>query len=416
MKSKKLRFPKGFLWGSSISSHQTEGDNVNDWSEWELSEKRLAELERAGHIEKYGLENFISKKAANHFYLYKEDYALAKKMGHKALRLSLEWSRIEPKEGEFSEEAILRYREMIKHLLELGIEPFVTLWHWTMPTWLRDRGGWENSETPNFFRRYVEKTVGDLKEEVKFWVTINEPEIYSGVSYLLGIWPPQKKNPFTYIKVFRNLIKGHRAAYDLIHQIRPDAKVGIAKNNIYFTAHRGIVVNKMTAKFSHWWNNNYFLNKISDKQDYIGLNYYFSHPLHLGRVKKNGHLLSDLGWELHPEGIYHLLLDLKKYKKPVYITENGIADATDTRRAWFIAQILKYVHKAIEKGVDVRGYLHWSLIDNFEWHEGFHPRFGLVEVDYKTQKRRVRPSAEFYSEIIKKNQLSVEDVENMEEM
>lgn len=410
----KLQFPKNFLWGSSISSHQVEGDTDNDWSEWEMSEKRLKDLEKGGHLAKHGLDNFISKKAANHLHLFEEDYALAKKLGHQALRFSLEWSRIEPAENEFSAEAIAHYQKMIIHLRKLGIEPFVTLWHWTIPKWFRDKGGWQNSSAPRLFDRYVKKIVEALKDDVKFWVTLNEPELNSGLGYLFGVWPPQKKNPATYWKVLHNLIRGHRLAYDTIHALQKDAMVGIAKNNIHFAPYRSLTINKVFVKAFRWWHNDYFLNKIKDKQDFLGLNYYFSQELHLGKVKRGGRLLSDLGWELYPEGIYHVLMDLKKFKKPIFITENGIADATDTRRAWFIAQILKFVHQAITDGADVRGYLHWSLIDNFEWHEGFHPRFGLVEVDYKTQKRTVRPSAHFYSEIIKKNQLSGEDIERSE--
>lgn len=403
-------FPKGFLWGSSISSHQVEGDNVNDWTEWETSDKRLRELTKKGDLHKYGIDNFLSRRAANHFHLYKDDYQLAKNMGHTALRLSLEWSRIEPVEGEFSEEALAHYQTMLRHLRELGIEPMVTLWHWTIPVWLRDLGGWTNRRTPRLFARYAAHVVEYLHNDARVWITLNEPEIYTANSYLVGVWPPQKKNPLLYWNVIHQLIRGHRLAYDAIHRVQPDAEVGIAKNNIYFEPHKNLWFNRVITKCVHWWWNDYFLNRIRDKQDYIGLNYYFRNVLHWGRVKNDNHHTSDLGWELHPEGMYHVLMDLKKFGKPVYITENGLADATDKKRSWFIAQILKFVHQALQDGVDVRGYLHWSLIDNFEWDKGFFPRFGLIEVNFKTQKRKPRASAQFYANVIKKNHLSADDL------
>lgn len=409
--SEQLQFPDNFLWGSSISSHQTEGDNVNDWSEWEKSEQRLEDLRKSGRLQRHGLDNFISKNAADHFRLYKEDYQLAKELGHNALRISLEWSRIEPEEGIFSEAALGQYQKMIRHLRELGIEPLVTLWHWTIPLWLRDQGGWANPETPRYFKRYVEKTASFLKDEVDFWITLNEPELYAGMSYFLGIWPPQKKNPYLYLRVIGNLIKAHKLAFEQLHIIKDNFKVGIATNNVYFEPYQGLFHNRAIVKLAHWWNNNYFLNRIKDKQDFIGLNYYFHNLLHWGKTKNQNKTTSDLAWELHPEGIYHVLQDLKKYQRPIYVTENGLADATDKKRAWFIANILKHVHQAIADGVDVKGYLHWSLLDNFEWDKGFEPRFGLVEVNYKTQQRKPRPAAHFYSEIIKKNHLSKEDLE-----
>jgi beta-glucosidase len=407
-----FHFPKGFLWGSSISSHQVEGNNVNDWTEWETSEKRINELKKKGHLHKYGLDNFLSRQAANHFHLFKDDYQLAKDMGHNALRISLEWSRIEPVEGKFSEDALAHYQTMIRHLRALNIEPLVTLWHWTIPTWLRDRGGWTNRHTAQLFTRYVEHVVAFLKDDVTFWVTLNEPEIYASNSYLVGVWPPQKKNPWLYWRCIHNLIAGHNLAYTAIHAIQPTAQVGIAKNNIYFEPHRNLGINRLITKVVHWWWNDYFLNQIREHQDYIGLNYYFRNKIHFWGIKNDNHHTSDLGWELHPEGIYHVLTDLKKYNKPIYITENGLADATDQKRSWFIVQILKYVHQAGEEGANVKGYLHWSLIDNFEWDKGFYPRFGLVEVDYKTQTRRPRASAQLYAEIIAKNHLSRDHVDH----
>jgi len=215
--------------------------------------------------------------------------------------------------------------------------------------------------------------------------------VWSSHAYLKGAWPPQRRNFYTHHRVFINLVDGHKGAYEAIHQSNPNALVGIAKNNIRF---RGIA-----AFAKRWWWNQRFLDAICDWQDLIGVNYYFG----LCRAERQ----SDMGWDLCPEGIYHVLKDLTHYKKPIYITENGVADARDIHREKFIKEHLRWVLKAIEEGVDVRGYLYWSLLDNFEWDKGFWPRFGLVSVDYKTLKRVVRPSAWAYAKIAKTNTLEI---------
>ncbi len=400
---KKYSFPKGFYWGASTSSHQVEGHNTNDWTEWEQSEKRLKHLTETGQIEKYGKHTFVSGKAANHHHLFRDDFQLAKKLGHNSTRFSLEWSRIESEEGRFSKKALDKYRDTITHLEETGIEPFVTLWHWTIPLWLRDKGGWSNPKVIAYFERYVEEVMKVMGDKVRFWITLNEPEIFTTQSYLTGVWPPQQKNPINYVRVFRHLIKAHVRVYPIIKQYNPEAQVGIAKNNIYFEAHTKHPINRLVKRAADWWWNEHFLNQINKWQDFVGLNYYFHNRTNFFMVRNENKRLSDLGWELHPEGIFHVLLDLQKYNKPVYITENGLADAEDKDRSWYIREILKNVHRAIEAGVDVRGYLHWSLLDNFEWHEGFKARFGLVEVDYETMERKPRKSALYYKEIALNN-------------
>jgi beta-glucosidase/6-phospho-beta-glucosidase/beta-galactosidase len=190
-----------------------------------------------------------------------------------------------------------------------------------------------------------------------------------------------------------------------LKKIDPTAQIGIAKNNIYFEPHGRNPLNHVVKKiYDQAWNF-YFLNRIQKHQDFIGLNYYFHNRINWGFIKNENKLVSDLGWELHPEGIYHVLNDLKHYHKPIYITENGLADEYDRHRTWFIKQILRYVHQAIAEGTDVRGYLHWSLIDNFEWDKGFYPRFGLVKIDYTNHARIPRPSAYFFQNIAKNNSL-----------
>jgi len=403
---KNPNFPKNFLWGASTSSHQVEGGNKNDWTKWETSKKRLESLEKSGLIKKYGLENFISGKATDHYNLFEKDFELAKELGHNAARFSIEWSRIEPEEGVFNQNEIEHYRKVIKKLRELKIEPFVTLWHFTNPLWFSEIGGWGNKKSQYYFSRYAKKIGETLGEEINFWITLNEPEIYTLESFTLGLWPPNKKNIFSSINTIKNMIAAHKAAYNELKKINFKSNVGIAKNNIYFEAYGKNPFNKILKKIAdHFWNY-YFLNKIDSAQDFIGLNYYFHNRIKKFIFNQNENIkVSDIGWELYPEGIYHLLKELERYKKPIYITENGLADSADKNRGWYILEILKNVKKAIDEGVDVRGYFHWSLIDNFEWDKGFWPKFGLIEIDYKTFERKPRPSAEIYKKICKTNSI-----------
>ncbi|MCX7616120.1 MAG: glycoside hydrolase family 1 protein [Patescibacteria group bacterium] len=413
---KQIKFPEKFYWGAAISSHQVEGNNHNDWSEWEKSAKRITFLRSKGLIEKYGLDNFISGRAADHYNRFREDFEIAKELGHNATRFSIEWSRIEPEEGKFDEKEIEHYKNVINVLKELEIEPFITLWHWTIPIWLRNKGGWQSNKISDYFVRYSKKLVEAFGKDIQFYITLNEPEIYASNSYFLGIWPPQKKNIFTYLRVFHNLIKAHRKAYKAIKKVNPEAKIGIAKNNIYFEAYQNKLVNWILKKLADWWWNFYFLNRIKNYQDFIGLNHYFYNRINYGFNKNENKKVSDMGWELYPEAIYYVLKDLKRFDKPIYITENGIADAKDEKRAWFIFESLRNISQAIDNGVDVRGYLHWSLMDNFEWDKGFWPRFGLLEINYKTLERKIRPSAKFYRDICLANGVTEDILEKYREL
>jgi beta-glucosidase len=396
-------FPPGFFWGAATAGHQVEGNNHNDWSEWERSETRLADLRAAGQIEKYGLSNFISGRACDHYNRFKEDFRLAKQLGHNATRLSIEWSRIEPRQGEFDQAEISHYVHVVRYLRELGIEPFVTLWHWPIPVWFRNIGGWRSRDSADLFGRYCQVVVKALGRSVKFWVTLNEPEVYAANCYIAGIWPPQKTNLVAYLMVLHNLIAGHRRAYEVIKTVNVESQAGIAKANIVFEAVEGKFVNMAIKRCFDWWWNEYFLEGVRDYQDFIGLNFYMKRLIDYGLVEDAAAKLSDVGWELRPEAIGQALQDLKEYRKPVYITENGVADARDEFRAWFIFESLCGVAASIRRGVEVRGYLHWSLMDNFEWDKGFWPRFGLLEVDYGALSRKPRPSALFYSDICMAN-------------
>jgi len=366
------------FWGASSSSYQVEGGNKNDWS---------------------GV--FDAGRATDHYNRFNEDFDLARSMGHNAHRFSIEWSRIEPEEGKFNLEEIEHYKKVILSLRERGMEPFVTIWHFTNPVWFAEKGGFENPDSVKYFARYANMLAYHLGDSVKYWITINEPMIYAANSFFRGIWPPGKHLAFlSYFKVVRNLILSHKSAYEAIHKNVIGADVGIAKNNIYFESDEHIwhLLNKVSE---YWWNR-YFLNKIKNHQDFIGLNYYFHKHVREPFVgKEEIHPKNDLGWAINPEGLYYVLEDLKRYSKPIYITENGIADANDEKRAQFIREHLMWMRRAMANNADVRGYFYWSLTDNFEWDKGFGPRFGLIEIDYSNMERTVRKSAHVYRDIIK---------------
>src|SRR3990167_5418296 len=304
-----LKFPDGFLWGTSTSAHQVEGNNHNQWSKWEKENAERLSKEAKNHWQLWQREkfpgmfnpqNYISGRACDHYNRYEEDFDLAKAMNNNAHRFSIEWSRIEPEEGKFNQSEIEHYKNVVKALKMRNLEPFISLWHWTMPVWFTEKGGFA-----------------------------------------------KKDNICSYFLVMRNLILAHQKVYKSIKKINPCIQVGIAKNNIYFEAHQNKFVNIFLKKIIEWWWNFYFLNQIKNHQDFIGLNHYFHNRINYGFNKNENKIVSDLGWELYPEAIYFTLKDLKKYNKPIYITENGLADATDKNREWFVKESLKNIHRAI---------------------------------------------------------------------
>jgi len=351
-----LKFPDGFLWGTSTSAHQVEGNNHNQWSEWEKENaERLAKevinywqpWQQKKFPEMFNLENYISGRSCDHYNRYEEDFDLAKAMNNNAYRFSIEWSRVELEEGGFNQLEIEHYRNVIKALKIRGLEPFISLWHWTVPVWFAKKGGFEKNDNIKYFVRFCERIISEFKNDVKFWIVLNEPEIYTSHSYLKGTWPPQKKNLLAYLVVFHNLIKAYRKIFETIKKIQPNSQIGIAKNNIYFEVYQSKFTNVFLKKIADWLWNFYFLNRIKNQQDFIGLNHYFHNRINYGFNKNENKIVSDLGWELYPEAIYFVLKELKKYNKPIYVTENGLANAADKNREWFIKESLRNVHKAI---------------------------------------------------------------------
>jgi beta-glucosidase len=395
----KLEFPEGFLWGASTSSYQVEGENSNtDWWEWERKSPNIQN----------------SELAADQYNKYSEDFALAKSLGHNAHRLSIEWARIEPEEGVFSEEALEHYQLVLKNLKDQGISVMLTIHHFTNPLWFSKRGGWEDSKAPFYFERLVKKVVPYLKDYVDLWVTINEPSVYAFCSYTIGVWPPQVKSKWRAFWVFWHMIAAHKKAYKVIHKLIPNAKVGVAHNISSFSQFHKHSIREGLAVWVADVINNHSLYIFSSKKyhDFLGLNYYFNRYISFNGESKLPQVVdinvtkkdvSDMGWEIRPEGIFDAMMDFSDYHLPIYITENGLASTNDDRRCRFLISYLKEIYHAISSGANIRGYFHWSLIDNFEWADGYNPRFGLIEIDFKTQRRTPRPSAYVYREIIRNN-------------
>lgn len=408
MTQRVLRFPEGFYWGPATSSYQVEGGIINnDW----------ASFAKASGAQGLGERIPFAGKACDHYHRFEEDFDIARKLSQNAHRFSIEWARVEPEEGRWNFEAVEHYREVLNALRKRHMEPFMTLWHFTLPLWLSQKGGWENKKSVEYFARYAEFLARQYGDLVKFWITLNEPLVYVGEAYLKKRWPPQRKSPRRANRVRKNLLRAHNEAYARLKEISKSFRVGVAKHFVHYVpARNDSFLDKQLVRVMENFEHG-FLKKIGKKQDFIGFNYY--RPVHLRfNVLKPGNFFmqelapggdtTDMGWGIEPEGIYRILKKLKRYKKPIYITENGIADKKDEKRESFIKDHLAYVHKAIREGVNVKGYFYWSLLDNFEWTDGYGPKFGLVEVNFKTQKRTVRKSAYKYAKICRENGLLVD--------
>ncbi len=403
-------FPRDFFWGAATSAYQVEGNNsLCDWWDYEL----------AGRLQ------YHSGLACRHYELYEEDFDLAKALNHNCHRLSIEWSRVEPEEGKFSSEAINHYKRVVLSLRKHGLEPVVTLHHFTNPIWFSRLGGWGLKKSTDYFLRYVSKVVEALAGDVRFWVTINEPMVYLYHSYLLGIWPPQERSLAKTQKVKANLLKAHIYSYRIIKGIYnkhnlDKPSVSIAQNMQAFVPCVPSLRNKLASYIRAKSFNLEFIEKAikAGALDFIGVNYYSRSLVELKGwgiknfamdICEDGHSnlkKNSLGWDIYPEGFYSVLKSLERYKLPIFILENGICTGDDSLRWDFIHDHLVKLAEAMASGVKVLGYIYWSLIDNYEWDKGFSPRFGLIEVDYTTYKRTIRESAKKFGRICLEGKLN----------
>jgi beta-glucosidase len=431
--NRRLSFPQGFLWGTATSAYQVEGDSTNnDW--WEFEQRPGA----IWHGDRCGL-------ACDWWRNAERDFDLMAEMGLNAHRLSLEWSRIEPEKGTFDHEAIARYRQMLTGLHKRGIEPMVTLFHFTTPLWLAHEGGWSNPAVVDRFRVFARHTVEQLGDLVTLWCTVNEPSVYASLGYLLGEHAPARRSVPLCFRVLRHLLQAHGAAYEAIHAVDASARVGLVKDLRIFEAlpETGRASGGLARLVDYLYNGAPLRalqdgrlrlpfglgirshTALTDSLDFIGVDYYSRQRVSLwqrtgGRRSFLPHTpgaeVSDSGragpyGEIYPAGLYRVLKRVARLGKPIYVTENGLPDADDDQRPRFMLTHLSQVHRAVEEAVDVRGYYHWTFVDNFEWAEGWALRFGLVALDEKTQARAPRPSARLYSEIVGANAITPEMVE-----
>lgn len=384
-------FPEGFLWGASTSAHQVEGGNSNnDWWAWE----------QAGRAKE------PSGTAADSWNRYGDDLDIAESMGLTAVRLSVEWSRIEPEPGRFSEEAVAHYAEVLADAKARGLQTMLVLWHFTSPAWLAERGGWTWCEAPVRFADYAAFVASRVGHLVDHWVTVNEANTYVWRGYIRGDWPPGRTSawPAGYT-CYRRLAQAHRLARQRIRAaIGEGTPVGLA--HVMAWPHPAEHGGGFSTPMIALWNllaNDLFLDMVASDLDWLGVQYYHDSPAKTFSIanEDGGSPRTDLGWRIVPKGLYEVVMRAsRRYRVPIIVTENGLADALDVQRGRFIVDHLAWLAKAIEDGADVRGYLHWSLIDNFEWGEGFGPRFGLCEVDYRTLERHLRPSGALFGRIV----------------
>lgn len=420
-----LRFPPGFLWGTASAAHQVEGQNTNNqWWEWEQEPGRIWRGDRSGD-------------ACGWWRDAEADFDRAAALGQNAHRMSIEWSRIEPREGFFDAAALGRYREMLRALRACGITPMVTLHHFTNPLWLEAQGGWLNPATPGRFARFAGRAVAALGDLCDLWCTINEPFIYATQSFLLGLWPPGATSIGSAIRVAATMLRGHAAAAQAIRRANPALRIGIvhhlrlfdpatpAARDVAVAANwdylfNGIILNALrTGRLLPPLGSGRVLPGLRQSWDFFGLNYYTRERVAFD-PRAPGLLFgrrftppdveqSDTGFEgktygeIYPTGLYRALRRVARLGRPIYITETGIPDADDDQRPRFILSHLAAVHRAIREGADVRGVFLWTLLDNFEWTEGWGLRFGLYALDERTQERRLRPSGALYAAISRAN-------------
>jgi beta-glucosidase len=422
-------FPAGFHWGAATSAHQVEGGNAkNDWWRFE---------QRAGAIR----GGDVSGEACRHFERFDEDFARCAAYGHTMHRLSLEWSRIEPERGRIDAAAVAHYHEVLASLRRHRLVPLVTLYHFTLPAWVADAGGWENRETLERFDAFVRLCAREYGAAVDWWCTINEPEVLAFHAYSEGTWPPARRDPGAALRVLGNLLEAHgRAAAILRAEDRADAdgdghatRVGFAKNLVHFAPARAwFPPDVLRARIEDEVYNAAVLAAAVDGRialavpgatpvrrqvpelahslDWIGINHYTRWCVRaLAREPhelRRGSPSTDLGWEIWPEG---LALAARRAARatgvPVLITEHGFADALDAFRPRALVESLLALGREIAHGTPVLGYLHWSLMDNFEWAEGYAGRFGLEAVDFTdpARPRTPRPSAHLLARIARAN-------------
>ncbi len=425
--------PQDFLLGCATSAYQIEGGIHNDWSEWE----------REGHLR---VPDETCGLSVDHWNRFDQDFELLSALGANAYRLSIEWARVEPEPGVFDEAAVDRYREMIRDLRRRDIEPVVTFLHFTHPAWFHEVCPWHDvhGAAPDRFARFVDKMMSALGTDVRWFTVLNEPMVWLLGGYFSALIPPGRAGLRGLFSAAETLVRGYLAARDVIRRRQPHARCGIAHNVVRFAPDRpDDFGDRVTTRAVERFYNHSFPEVLSTgrltvglapglryttqvaaaegSMDFLGLNYYTRIYLRFDPLRRLGGRgieaayddrsplgVTDLGWEVHPEGLVGLLTEMSRYGVPLMVTENGLDDRDDSRRSRFLYDHLEATLRARSQGVDVRGYLHWSLLDNFEWLEGFAPRFGIYGVDYTTLTRHPTRAAALFRSVATTGRLPVE--------
>jgi beta-glucosidase len=437
------RFPPGFIWGTATAAVQVEGDTPNsDWAHFERRPHAIKGGQRIG-------------KAVDAWNMYEQDFAQAAAMHTNGYRMSIEWSRLVPRPGVWDAQAAMHYRRMFESLHAKGIRPTVTLLHFSVPQWVADQGGWLNPKTIEDFAWFVNKAAANFGDLVDDWITINEPTLYACEGYVTGHFPPGRTGEWgTMPEVMANLAKAHGRAAQILRRVDTaiadpmgsiPCRVGIAENMLDFEPVASWnPLDYLVTGICEQWCDYYFLDAVTtghiridtfwgrhyedvpslkDSLDFVGINYYtrwrVSSLSPLTRTIADGSLVTDLGLEIYPDGMYEVLKrTYARYHLPIYITETGIADAGRQNTPGFMVRHLERVARAIQDGIPVKGIYWWSLLDNFEWQNGFSGgRFGLLAVDYNSPKltRSWTPAAHVYSRIAKQNAISPELITQYEQ-
>ncbi len=385
-----------FLWGVVNIGQQTEGSNKNsNWDSWA----------RRGQVPCIGCAN-------NYWGTYKKYHNLVDEIGCNSLRITIEWSRIEPVEGQFDIKAIQQYKNILKDLRKRRVTTVVGLWHWSVPMWFEQKYGMHNSQAVKLFLRFVAHVRDELGDLIDYVVVLNEPSVYVGTSYVHGIRPPFYKNYFRALKTAYNLLCIHKKTYILWKKKFPRTQVGSTFLCNDESGRDNSVVQKMYIFVKRFLQNEYMIHAVCNTSDYIGINYYTSNQFYFGKSggRLGWHGTNDWHspdvWKTFARGLYRVLIHVKKYHKPIIILENGKPTnlgIDDKDRQELLQEMISYMQKAINEGVDIIGYFHYSLCDSYEWDSGYNFKFGLVEINRKTGKLIKRKSFFLYKEIIKNN-------------
>lgn len=388
----RLEFPAGFRWGTATAAHQIEGGNHNnDWWDWEHA-PGTACVEPSGD-------------ACDSWHRWREDVAICRDLGVDDYRFSVEWSRIEPAPGEWSTAAVAHYREQCEALLAVGIDPVVTLHHFTSPRWIAAQGGWTNPATAEHFAAFAGRIMAELGPVVRRVCTVNEPNIVSAATYLSGTFPPGTVDVELRRVANRVFIDGHRRAVDAVRSAAPGVPVGITLALVDYQAVDGgeAKLERIRSRVQ-----DEFLDAL-EGDDFVGVQTYSRE-----RIGPDGQLgpepgravVETMGYEVDPEAVANTVRyawERTGGAVPILVTENGIATDDDEQRREFVRDALVALHACIGEGIDLRGYTYWSLLDNFEWAYGYPPRFGLVSVDRETFERTPKESARWYASVIAAN-------------